>query len=144
MKAFVTYIAIALWMWLMPIRPALISIMALPLADLILALIGAYKAKVPITSSGLKRTVAKIFMYEFTTILAFVVEMYLLSSFIPVVKIVTGLIGMVELKSCLEHLNEINGNPIFGLILAKLAPDQIDAPPSEIIEIRQDKTDGQK
>jgi len=125
-------------MWLMPIRPALISVMALPIADLILALIGAVKAKRLITSSGIKRTVGKILMYEFTTILAFVVEMYLLSSFIPVIKIVTGLIGMTELKSCLEHLNEINGNPIFGLILTKLAPDKIDPTPNQIIKVEDE------
>lgn len=135
---------IMVYMWLMPIKPALISVMALPMIDLLLALIGAFRRKEPITSSGLKRTVGKVLMYEFTTILAFVVETYLLDGFIPVIKIVTGLIGMVELKSCIEHLNEINGNPIFAMIIAKLTPDQIDAPPDQVVKIEIDKKDGSK
>jgi hypothetical protein len=31
---------------------------------------------------------------------------------------------MSELKSCLEHLDELGGNALFGSLLKKLAPDQ--------------------
>lgn len=116
------------WIWLVPIHPALISIMALPAVDLVLALVAARRAGRPITSAGMKRTVAKVAMYELATILAFVVEMYLLSSMVPVVKMVTGLIGMTELKSCLEHLDELGGNQMFANLLSKLAPPK---PPTD-------------
>jgi hypothetical protein len=114
----------ALWLILVPIKPALISIMALPLIDLAMALSVARKTKQPITSSGLKRTVAKILMYETATILAFVVETYLVSGWVPLVKTVTGLIGMTELKSCLEHIDELGGNPLFSSLMTFLAPGQ--------------------
>lgn len=120
-----TYLKIALaaiWLTLVPIRPAIISVMALPMIDLVFALVIARRNKQPITSSGLKRTVAKIFMYEAATVLAFVVETYLIAGWIPVVKTVTGIIGMTELKSCLEHLDDLGGNKLFSSILASLAP----------------------
>lgn len=117
-------LGLILWLWLMPIHSAVISVLTLPLIDLLLGLIGAYRAKRPITSSGLKRTVGKLLMYETATVLAFIVEHYLIGQFIPVIHIVTGLIGITELKSCLEHLDELGGQPLFASILAKLAPPQ--------------------
>lgn len=117
-------VAVILWIWLVPIHPAIISVMCLPIVDLALALVLVKRAGTPITSTGLKRTVAKILMYELATILAFVVETYLLSGLVPAVKLVTGLIGMTELKSCLEHLDELGGSPLFASIITKLAPPQ--------------------
>jgi hypothetical protein len=109
MKLLIKPILVVLWVWLVPIRPALITIMALPIADLILGLMSAKKKGTPITSSGLKRTVAKILMYEVAVTLAFVTQSYLTGDFIPAVHIVAGLIGVTELKSCLEHLDELSG-----------------------------------
>lgn len=121
-------LAAIVWLALLPIHAAVISVMALPLVDLALALIAAKRLGKPITSSGLKRTVAKILVYEMATILAFVVEHYLAGEFVPVVKTVTGLVGMTELKSCLEHLDDLGANPLFASLLNKLAPPQ---PPEE-------------
>jgi hypothetical protein len=119
---YLKYIAIAVWITLVPVRPAIISVMALPLVDLCFALTIAKRSGQSITSSGLKRTVAKILMYEAATVLAFIVETYLINGWVPIVKTVTGIIGMTELKSCLEHLDDLGGNKLFGSILAALAP----------------------
>jgi hypothetical protein len=97
------------------------------LVDLFLACLAARKAGRPILSAGIKRTVAKVLMYELAIILAFVAETYLLGALVPVVRMVTGLIGMTELKSCLEHLDELGDNQLFASILTSLAPPQ---PPS--------------
>lgn len=128
---YLKYILLALYTALMPIKPAMISVMALPLIDLVLGLIVAVRAKQPITSSGLKRTVAKVLVYEAATILAFITEVNLVGELIPVTKMVTGLIGITELKSCLEHLDELNGSPVFASILSRLAPSQLINPPSD-------------
>ncbi len=114
------------WIALVPIHPALISVMCLPIADLALALLCARKNKEAITSSGLKRTVAKVLMYEAAVILAFVTETTLLGSLVPAVKMITALIGITELKSCLEHLDILGGAPFFASILNKLAPPKDD------------------
>lgn len=114
----------AAWAGLVPVHSAIITALCLPLIDLALALVVARKAGVPVTSAGIKRTVAKVLMYEVGIILAFIVETNLLGSLVPVTRMVTGLIGMTELKSCLEHLDELGGNQLFATILLKLAPGQ--------------------
>lgn len=119
---------ICVWMALAPIRPALLSILLLPLVDLTLGLIAAYRAKRPITSSGIKRTVAKVLIYQVAALLAFCVETYLTGGWVPAVRMVTGLIGVTELKSCLEHLDELGGSPLFASLLKKLAPGHPEDP----------------
>lgn len=116
------------WIAFAPAQSALICVMALPLIDLLLGLICARRARRPITSSGLKRTIAKIFLYEAATLLAFVTETWLTGPMIPAIKMVTGLIGMTELKSCLEHLDELGGMPLFASLLRRLAPAPLDSP----------------
>jgi hypothetical protein len=122
MRQPVIYALMFVWMVLAPLRPALGAVAALPLLDLALGLIAAYRGKRPLTGAGIKRTVAKVCLYEVATILAFIVEMYMTGPFIPCIKMVTGLIGCTELKSCLEHLDELGGQPFFASIITKLAP----------------------
>jgi hypothetical protein len=120
----VKLLLLAAWVGLAPVHPAVITALCLPLVDLTLALISARRAGEAITSAGLKRSVAKVLMYELAIVLAFVTEQYLLSSLVPAVRVVTGLIGMTELKSCLEHLDTLGGQPLFASILKRLAPPQ--------------------
>lgn len=115
-------LVISVWVLLAPIRPAMASVMALPLIDLALGLYCAYRAKRPITSSGIKRTVAKVCLYEIALILAFIVENWLTGPFIPCIRMVSGLVGITELKSCLEHLDELGGQPFFASLVSRLAP----------------------
>ncbi len=103
-----------------PIQAAVITVMALVLADLIIGLVAAYKRKEPISSAGIRRTVTKIFVYEGTIMLAFITQKYLIGDIIPATKLITGLIGAVELKSILESMDEINGTSVFGSIIKQL------------------------
>lgn len=121
-------ILMAAWAGLIPVHSAIITALSLPAVDLVLALTAAKRAGVPVTSSGIKRSVAKVVMYEAGIILAFVVESFLLGGYVPVTRMVTGLIGMTELKSCLEHLDDLGGNKLFATIITKLAPPQ---PPND-------------
>jgi hypothetical protein len=118
------FILLAAWLGLAPIHSSVVAALCLPCVDLLLALLSAHKAGRPILSAGIKRTVAKVFMYEMAIILAFITEQYLLSALVPAVRMVTGLIGITELKSCLEHLDELSGQPFFAALLSKLAPPQ--------------------
>jgi hypothetical protein len=127
-------LALAAWVGLAPVHPAIATALCLPCVDLVLALLAARKAGTPVKSAGLKRSVAKVLMYELAIILAFVTEQYLLTSLVPAVRIVTGLIGMTELKSCLEHLEDLSGQPIFAAILTKLAPPQPQSPPDDEVQ----------
>jgi Bacteriophage holin family len=130
-------IGLFLWTALTPAHTALGAIIALPLVDLLMALVCARKALGPIQanpfkeactwltlikSGGIKRTVAKILMYMAAVVLAFFVGAYLAGPLVPCMQGVTGLIGVTELKSCLEHLDELNGAPFFATIINKLTP----------------------
>lgn len=115
-------LAMLLWITLAPVRPAMAVVLVLPIIDFVLGVTCAFRAKRTLTSAGFKRTIAKVFLYEIATVLAFLVETWLTGPIVPAIKMVTGLIGVTELKSCLEHLDELGGNPIFASLLDKLAP----------------------
>lgn len=112
-----------------PIKATIITIMVLTMADLISGLLSAKKRKDPITSSGLKRTVIKILAYEAVVMLGFLTEQYLTGDLVPVVKILAGLIGMTELKSVIENIQEITGVPLAKLLLKKLNQEEKDGGP---------------
>lgn len=103
-----------------PIKAAIIVAFALILVDLIVGIWAAKKRGEPITSAGLRRSVTKIVIYELAICTAFLGEQYLLGPSIPATKLVSALVGTVELKSILESLNEINGSPIFTTLVTKL------------------------
>jgi phage-related holin len=108
----------------MPIKAALISIVALVLLDLVTGIVASMRRKDPITSSGLKRSVVKIFVYLSVACLAFVVETFLTGDYVPLSKIMSGLIGITELKSVLENIESITGLPILQLLIDKLTQQQ--------------------
>jgi hypothetical protein len=94
-----------------PLKAILITVMVLSLFDLLFACIAAKRQGKPITSGGFKRTVLKVSIYEVAVFCAFLVSRYLTGPEIPVERLLTSLIGLTELKSILEHLDEIaNGN----------------------------------
>jgi hypothetical protein len=128
LKKYLLPLAALAWLTIAPIRPALACVMALPLVDLVLGLACARKAKRPITSSGMAQTINKILRYEAATLLAFSVETWLTGSWVPAVKAITGLIGMRELQSCLEHLDELGASPIFAKALDRIDPSRQDSP----------------
>lgn len=104
-----------------PLKPGLLAVMVLTLVDLILGVWAAYKRKERITSSGLKRTVVKTLVYQSTVILGFFAERYLIGDTLPVVKIITGYIGITELKSVLENIEEISGMKLLSSLINRLS-----------------------
>lgn len=114
---------------LAPIKSILIVTGVLIFSDLITGVMAARKRGEEITSAGLRRTLSKIFIYNFGLINSFLVDTYMLPSifmdsqlgtYISFCKLVSMVIGFVELKSILENLNTINGEPIFKTVINKL------------------------
>lgn len=106
---------------LAPIKTMAIAAVCLTALDLPLGIIAAKKRKEIITSSGLKRTAIKIFVYEMALVLGFIVQKYLISDSIPLINLVSTLVGVVELKSALENLEEIYGSPFLSKIIDLLS-----------------------
>lgn len=103
-----------------PAGPMIFTSLALVSVDLVTGLLVAYKQKIPITSSGLKRTVTKTVLYLSAILLFFLIQEYLTGESVPVCRIVTGYIGLVEGTSVLENMNKLGDVPLFQAILDKL------------------------
>lgn len=105
---------------LAPIHAVIISIGVLVGADMLTGVWAAYKRGESIKSAGLRRTVSKLLIYQVAVITGFIVQQYLAGDIIPIVKIIGGVIGLVELKSILENANSISGTDLFKMILERL------------------------
>lgn len=123
-KRHILRVVVVSWALLAPAHAAMGAVMALPVVDLVLALAVARKNGQSVTSGGLKRTVAKILMYELAVILAYVTQATLTGDLVPALRIVAGLIGVTELKSCLEHLDEMSGGSFFKTAIDRLTGQQ--------------------
>lgn len=112
--------AIAILAVFAPIQAVIVSVGVLVAADMITGIWAAHKQSKSITSAGLRRTVSKLIIYQVAILSGFLVEHYLAGDIVPIVKLIGGVIGMVELKSILENVNVINGVDIFKSVLQKL------------------------
>ena len=108
-----------------PIKAALITVFVLIAADLIFGLMAAKKRGEPITSSGFRRTLTKFLVYEVAVMLAFLAQQYLTGEMIPVEQITAAYIGLVEIKSVMENLNDISGGSILKSLLDKLNSENL-------------------
>ncbi len=120
---YLKYLILSAIATLAPIQTTMTAVGVLIFADLILGITAAVKRGDSITSSALRRTISKILVYQIAIITGFICEKYLISDLIPMSKLIAGVIGMVEMKSLLEHGDELNGSPIFKTIIKKLGSD---------------------
>jgi DNA-binding ferritin-like protein (Dps family) len=124
MSEYVKSVLIVLAGILAPAEALLISVGFLIFADFFTGIWAAKKRGEVITkSAGWRRSITKMTVYQVAVISGFLVETYMLDSFIPVSKIVASVIGLVELKSILENANSILGQDLFKTVLSKLGSD---------------------
>lgn len=109
---------------LAPIQAMAIAAVSLCVLDLPLGIIAAKKRGEKITSAGLKRTIVKVFVYEMALILGLIVQKYMLSDTIPLINLISTLIGCTELKSALENLEDISGQPFLKQLIDLLNKKQ--------------------
>lgn len=105
---------------LAPIKALLISCGFLIIADLITGVMAAKKRGEAIRSAEMRRSLSKMVVYQIAIISGFILEKYMLHDMLPVSKIVSGVIGMVEFKSILENASTIAGQDILKLVIEKL------------------------
>src|ERR1017187_6759867 len=100
-----------------PIHAALLTAFILVMCDLVLGVMAAKKRGEHITSAGFRRTIGKLVVYEVAIALGFLCETYMTGPLVPVSKIIAGFVGITEIKSLMENLNEISGGDILkGLV----------------------------
>lgn len=100
-----------------PILTILASVVFLVMADLLTGIIKAIKNGEPVQSQNLRLTVIKLGVYIFIISIAHVVELYLVDGKIPVLSVITSIIGITEFKSVLENLDDISGGNLLGTII---------------------------
>lgn len=106
-----------------PIKAVIVITGVLIMADTLSGILAARKRGESISSAGLRRTITKSLVYLSAVCLGFLVEHYMIADFMPISKIISGAIALVELKSILENLDTINGKSIFKDMIQKLGSD---------------------
>ena len=120
MKDYISGLLISTLAVFAPIKAVLLVTGVLIFADLITGIMAAKKKGQKITSAGLRRTVTKLAIYNTAIMIGFLVETYMLGGFIPISKIASGLIGVVESASLYENLNVLHGDDIFKALIKQL------------------------
>lgn len=108
-KQYGIYLLISITAVFAPINSTIITVLTLIMMDFVLGVYAAIKRGEEITSAGFRRTVSKIFVYEIVILASFLGETYLLHGVMPMVKLVSGVIALTELKSILENSADITG-----------------------------------
>ncbi len=114
-----------------PVKEVLFTTFIIVMVDALLGLIASKKAGRPITSRGFKTTSIKLTLYELAICLAHLVSVYLTGEDVPALKIVSSMIGITELKSCLESMNEISGGSFMRAIIDALGSRSSIHPPDK-------------
>lgn len=105
-----------------PIQAILLTTLAFITMDLISGVLSAKKQKEPITSQALRRTVTKIFVYEIALMIGFLAEHYMIE-YLPIVKMVSSMIAITELKSIYENIDILGGGDLLKSVIGKLGSD---------------------
>jgi hypothetical protein len=117
---------------LAPIKPVLGATGFLVVVDLITGLLKARKLGEPIESHKLRRTLVKSTVYLTATLVAFAAETWLLEGWLPLIKLCSGAIAIVECKSIFENLNVLGGGDVFKSAIDRLVgPRGSDGRPPE-------------
>ena len=114
-------IALTAVAFLAPAKAVIITVAALTMVDLVLGVVASRRRGHKLTSKGLKHSVIKVAVYEVAVLLAYVVQNVLISPELPLMSMLTTLIGLTEMKSCLENLDIIYGEPFFKHMISRLS-----------------------
>lgn len=102
-----------------PIQSLIITTVVLIVVDLVTGIYAAVKRSEAITSAGLRRTISKLFIYEVALMCAYLAEHYMQLD-LPIVKMASTMVSLVELKSIMENLNSISGVDLLKSLIEKL------------------------
>lgn len=107
------FIFVSVMVFLLPIKPLLLSVGFLIACDFIIGLYKSYKLGEDITSRKMGHSISKIFLYTLAVVVLHVFETYVLQSGLPLPKMASILICLVELKSIDEHIKLLTGLSLY-------------------------------
>lgn len=103
-----------------PIHAVMLMVVFLPVADMVTGILASRKSGQKISSAGLRRTVAKITVYEIAILLAFGLQQTGLDGGLPLAKLCASMVALTELKSVFENIDVVVGKPVFGELIDRL------------------------
>lgn len=115
----VSSIVIWLWAYFSPTFPMILSIGFFIACDTITGLVAATRNKEKIESKKLRDGVFKFIQYGIAVLVAHVIETLFVPQF-PTMKVISGFLAYIELKSMNENIEKSHGINVFKLILKKL------------------------
>lgn len=119
MLAYLKALSLAALAFVAPVGVLLAAAVVLTLIDLVTGILAARRRRQKIRSSGLRRTVSKLVVYQGAILAGYMVEI-LMGGTLPVSKLVAACIAVVEGKSVLENCDTISGSPVFGAVIDRL------------------------
>lgn len=120
MKAWLIKLGLSTLALFAPVQSIMLSAMALIVFDLMSGIWAARKRGDEIKSAGLQRTIVKLLVYEVAIAIGFIAQHYLMGDSLPVCNIIGSYVGLTELTSCYENINEVAGGELLKQILDKL------------------------
>lgn len=120
MKAIALKILIALASVFAPIQSVMMAALVLIACDLVSGVLAAKRRGKKIASSGFQRTIVKLLVYEVAIALGFIAQHYLMLDAMPVANIVGSYVGLTELTSIYENINDMSGGQLLKVILERL------------------------
>lgn len=120
MKQFLIKLYTAIAVIFAPVQSIMLSALALIAADLITGVMAARKRGEKIKSSGLRRTIVKILVYEIAIGLGFIAQHYLMMDVIPIANIIGSYVGLTELVSVYENIDKMSGGQLLKSIIDRL------------------------
>lgn len=109
MKDLAVKAILSLFAVFIPIKSVILAVGFVVLVDLITGVMAAKKRGEEIKSAKLRQTIVKLLGYQLAILSGFIIEKYLINDFIPIVKVISSIIGLTELKSVLENAESITG-----------------------------------
>jgi len=119
-KSFLLALALSALAIFAPLKPVLLAIAFMVAADLLTGVLAARKRGDPLTWVQGRRTIIKLGVFAIALATGLVAETYLLLGILPVVKLLSGVIGLNELKSIYGNLSDVSGSDSLGFIISKI------------------------
>lgn len=140
LEGFYKYLLLASIAFISPIKWLIIGVGALILLDTLSGVYKAYKLKQDITSKRFGHIISKFILYNIGIISGYILQLMIGVDFLPLAKIIACAIGLTELKSITENINQITGIDLWKFIKSYLQrnTDQLSETMREGIEEKKD------
>lgn len=115
---------------LLPIRELMLTVGFLVATDLIVGIWKAMKTGQKIRSRRMSDTITKLLLYQVAIISGFLIEHYIITDMIPVSKLISTVIAIIEFKSIIESIEAVTGKSLWDkikTIVGRKSEDVMDA-----------------